>query len=392
MGSFIDIVCGEKSGGALAQWLERELQIIRPSRLTQSTVCENPQLKPKQPKAMRWLSHDKACDTLRQILPSVIVSLEREAQEKGDSLALGLAKNVQTLQFVATLYTMCDILPQLSILSKCFQESSLELTDIQDHIKMTLDILDARLSSPGKHYRQIVETVATLENNHFRISRQGIYDFDTFKQKVHDKFLLHLCQNIRDRFPDMGVITAFSCLDPSGMRNISIHDLDGIDDDKMETLCEHYDGEIDPTATMQEFSSFKLYLHKYKEKKFDTILSSSLGTSLKSLYPNLARLAEICLVIPASIADCERGFSAMKRVKTDLRNRLSQKILNALMMVSVQGPPPKEFNFQRAVEKWGSMRRRKLDLGIRDEISEVEESDQRRFEFVDDCDLFMIIM
>ncbi|KAL5021839.1 hypothetical protein ScPMuIL_000994 [Solemya velum] len=244
------------------------------------TVCENPQLKLKQPKAMRWFSYDKTCDTLRQILPSVIVNLEREAQEKGDSLALGLAENDQTLQFVATLHTMCDILPQLSILSKCFHVGIFSEADCYSG------------SHPG---REIVITWEALQtdngdrghpgNNHFRISRQGIYDLDTFKQK---------------------------------------------------TLCEHYDGEIDPTATMQEFSSFKLYLHKYKEKKFDTILSSLLGTSLRSLYLNLARLAEICLVIPASTADRERGFSAMKRVKTDLMNRLSQKILNAMMMVSVQ--------------------------------------------------------
>ncbi|KAL5019131.1 hypothetical protein ScPMuIL_004853 [Solemya velum] len=143
-----------------------------------------------------------------------------------------------------------------------------------------------------------MKTVATLENNHFRIIRQGIYDLDTFKPKVHDKFLVHLCQNIRDRFPDMGVITAFSCLDPSTMRNLATHDLEEFDDDKIETLCEHYDGEIDPMATRQEFSSFNAYLHKSKEKKFVTVLSST---------------HQHCGLVP------ERGFSAKKRVKTDLR-------------------------------------------------------------------------
>lgn len=87
------------------------------------TITHDPVLKPKQPKTMRWLSHDKACETLRQILPSVIMSLEREASERHDSLAIGLSKNIQYMQFISILYTTCDALPQLSILSKCFQVS-----------------------------------------------------------------------------------------------------------------------------------------------------------------------------------------------------------------------------------------------------------------------------
>ncbi|CAG2217993.1 unnamed protein product [Mytilus edulis] len=62
--------------------------------------------------------------------------------------------------------------------------------------------------------------------------------------------------------------------------------------------------------------------------------------------------------------DCERGFSVLNRVKTRARNRLSQKVLNNLMMVSTQGPEGKDFNFNRAAELWASLSQRKLDIGI----------------------------
>ena len=51
---------------------------------------------------------------------------------------------------------------------------------------------------------------------------------------------------------------------------------------------------------------------------------------LRDIFPNLYKLAVIALVIPISTADCERGFSTVKRVKTKLRNRMSNRIMKNL--------------------------------------------------------------
>ena len=67
---------------------------------------------------------------------------------------------------------------------------------------------------------------------------------------------------------------------------------------------------------------------------------------LQDMFPNLRKLCAIALVIPMSTADCERGFSALSRVKTDLYNRLSCKIVNALMTISIEGPKCDEFPFE----------------------------------------------
>ena len=40
------------------------------------------------------------------------------------------------------------------------------------------------------------------------------------------------------------------------------------------------------------------------------------------MFPNLAKLAAIGLLLLLSIVDCERGFSTLSCVKTDHRNRL----------------------------------------------------------------------
>ncbi|CAG2224761.1 unnamed protein product [Mytilus edulis] len=318
------------------------------------TISDNPTLKLKQPKAMRWLSHDKACDTLRQILPSVMMSLEREANERHDSLAFGLAKNVQTVQFITVLYSMCDLLPQLSMLSKCFQESGLDYSTIQEQVQITLDFLDSRLSIPGRYFKESETMISTLEENGFSITRRGISDVDEFKRKVHDKFIIALSDNIKNRFPDAGLISTFSCFDPSAMKNLDTYDLDFYAEEKIQTLAAHFSQLMDEETVFQEFQSFKMVIHKNKDKTTQFILQI-LMTKYRQLYPNLARLAEIY---------CERGFSVLNRVKTRARNRLSQKVLNNLMMVSTQGPEGKDFNFNRAAELWASLSQRKLDIGI----------------------------
>ena len=56
-------------------------------------------------------------------------------------------------------------------------------------------------------------------------------------------------------------------------------------------------------------------------------------------YPMLTQLAECCLSLPVSNAWPERGASALKRIKTKLKSRLSNSMLQSLLQMSMNGPP-----------------------------------------------------
>jgi hypothetical protein len=66
------------------------------------------------------------------------------------------------------------------------------------------------------------------------------------------------------------------------------------------------------------------------------------------------------IYIVLSISECERGFSCMSRVKTTLRNRLTNTILQGLLMVSIHGPNDSEFDFRTAMNIWGKLRKRHI--------------------------------
>ena len=67
---------------------------------------------------------------------------------------------------------------------------------------------------------------------------------------------------------------------------------------------------------------------------------------------NILGLLRITLVIPVQTATLERGFSLMKRIKTDWRNRLSPQTLSQLMMIKLDGPGLDQFNPEPAIKRW----------------------------------------
>jgi hypothetical protein len=67
-------------------------------------------------------------------------------------------------------------------------------------------------------------------------------------------------------------------------------------------------------------------------------------------------------ILPVSTADCERGFSTMKRIKTAPRNRFKTQTLDMLIRISSEGPEITQFNFDNAAIVWGSKTNRKIHI------------------------------
>ena len=71
-------------------------------------VLDDPRLSLMQAKDVRWLPHEKAVNHLRKRFPSVLVSLEREAQERHNAEAAGLASFIKKRM---SLLLLCTCFP-----------------------------------------------------------------------------------------------------------------------------------------------------------------------------------------------------------------------------------------------------------------------------------------
>ena len=65
------------------------------------------------------------------------------------------------------------------------------------------------------------------------------------------------------------------------------------------------------------------------------IFSSQPHLDLRKVYCNIHTLMKLYLTVPLSNASAERSFSALRRIKSYLRNRLTQEHLNHYMMLNV---------------------------------------------------------
>jgi hypothetical protein len=79
-------------------------------------------------------------------------------------------------------------------------------------------------------------------------------------------------------------------------------------------------------------------------------------------FPLVYRLIELTLILPVGTASVERIFSAMKIIKTDLRNKISDDWLSDLMVCYTEKEIFKSIDDETIMQYFQSMRTRKMDL------------------------------
>ena len=129
----------------------------------------------------------------------------------------------------------------------------------------------------------------------------------------------------------------------------------------MQVLSQQFTAFIDEATLLNEWNLFKFdstAVHAAKFRKSPWSFYQHYATT----YPELWKLVKLLLILPVNSAACERGFSQMKIVKTDLRNRLSTEQLNNLMSISLSGSLGLDENLliSKAVNMWHTQRKRRI--------------------------------
>jgi hypothetical protein len=109
------------------------------------------------------------------------------------------------------------------------------------------------------------------------------------------------------------------------------------------------------------------------------------STGHSTCFPVLTQLARIALTIPLSTAWPERGFSAMKRIKSCQRNRMADNMMFGLLNVAMNGPAElSDEDAEKIAVLWkeGKKRRRVFCRKVTDDSQSCQQSNDG-----DDLDL-----
>ena len=80
---------------------------------------------------------------------------------------------------------------------------------------------------------------------------------------------------------------------------------------------------------------------------------------LKTMFPSLNTLANVCRSITVGTASVEWSFSQMKMIKTRLRNRIGETSLSYLIKIVIESPEKLcDMDLENIVNIWNRKNRR----------------------------------
>ena len=323
----------------------------------------------------RWLSFHAATSALFDDYFSALQTLRQLKND--DAVACGLLSKVKTAKFIGAIYILNAVLPILSSLSKTFQKGTISFSHIKPSIDYTLGKLDEVMQSKSPILDFKKDLLPEGRLNLTEVSLTPAMEEQLSNLLV--KYVRSLKENIHRRFDDaLPVVSAFSIFDPLAVPNPGSPGFQSYGASEVKILAKHfYPGDTREHQLFAEWEKFKYDLSSWKPAIPDEVKKShettstewcltrlmKLQTSYSLVFPALVHIAEVSLSMPVSNAWPERGCSALKRMKTRQRNRLSVEMLQTLLAITINGPevgtPECESLMTAAVELWETQKKRR---------------------------------
>ena len=281
--------------------------------------------------------------------------------------ASGLLKKISHYGFLGTLYLLNNILPSLTELSKTFQTGSLTFS----RILLAINRCKSKILEVVKDDRVIQQLKEDLNG---RLKELNIILKESEEIRITnlvEKYAKSMCHYIEARFPQ----TTCKILESFG-----IFDIELLPMSSSPSFCVHGKNEINFLAEqffpeksvgiiMTEWEEFKFELTDIK-KKYQLLKENLTNNNLKlketasewtlqyivkgfreDNYIYICELAKIALITPVTNASPERGASAVKGVKSQMRSKRKNNLLNSLLHISINGPPANSKEADQLLER-----------------------------------------
>ena len=301
--------------------------------------------------------------------------------EYHDAAAKGLFTRLNTFKFIAVIYVLNQIIPILDTVSKTFQKGTITFS----HIAPNLAYVKMKLQEEALSHKAITDAVKDLKPNagaslskgywEVQVTRQGMVEVDNLLHKYVDALVQHLDERqFRNGWNGLPLFSQLIAFDPALLPSPDSVSFLEYGKDEIQEIGKIYAPEK-VAEVVAEFELFKFHMARFNipapdklvgETQTEVVLKKLL--QMGTLFPLLSSFAEAVLTLPITNAWPERGASAIKRIKTRLRARLSNKMLESLLHISVNGPEvcteECEQLIRQAVTLWlGQRARRKRTPG-----------------------------
>lgn len=155
-----------------------------------------------------------------------------------------------------------------------------------------------------------------------------------------------VCSGIKDRFSQKGMLFYEAIESLVLNRPITSYKLAEVE----ESLCKYPEISY---ANLQEELNVMKQLRSDSFNSFSEFKSWFLGDSANiKLFPQVAQLCRLLLLLPATNASSERSFSALKLLKTCGRSNMTQARLNSMLLMHVHSEETDQLNVQEIIKEF----------------------------------------
>ena len=291
----------------------------------------------------RWLVRVKAVTSLLSQYESVLACLEEmsTARSSVSIRAAGLFGHLRKSSTVIALLMSIAVFTPLEILNRAFQFSSQSVAGMLEAVGSVLGELQALRTD--QDFDCLLEKVAQMQKDcdldALEVPRQrrpparftgpaactvAMTVSDYYKPKYFE-LLDNAISELRERFTNSAGLRQYSIIEQTL--------LSGRSTNEAQTVLALYP-ELDVDDLAAELRMF------HRGRTLRTLAETV--TVLKSMCPEVrAEFRQVCtlvrllLVCPASSAQAERSFSALRRIKTWLRTTMTQTRLNAIAVCHI---------------------------------------------------------
>ncbi|XP_023446519.3 zinc finger protein 862 [Dasypus novemcinctus] len=317
-----------------------------------AALLEQEIIRLKDLNAVRWVA------SKRQTLNALVVSwpaLARHLQsvaEAGGQIghrAKGMLKLIKSFHFIKFCHFLLDFLSIYRPLSEVCQKDIVLITEVNSMLEQAYITLETLLHKEGPKEEEFNASFKDGWLHGIFLDRMEMAEqrFQADREKMILTGIKYLQQRFdADRPPQLKNMEVFDTMAwPNGI------ELATFGNDDILALARHFQLSL-PTGyseevLLEEWLDLKTVA---KNLPFSMLYKNALAQHYR--FPLVSKLMAVVVCVPISTSCCKRGFNAMNRIKTDERTKLSNEVINMLMMTAVNGVAVTEYDPQPAIQHW----------------------------------------
>ena len=175
-------------------------------------------------------------------------------------------------------------------------------------------------------------------------------------RKLHDEVVDETLNCVKSRFSDVAELKFCKLLNKDNFDSFRTK----FPDDAVDQLKDSVYGHLLNTECLR--GELEYLYNGNLPGSLDELAAEMAELDLGEQLPELFKLVNLALTIPLTVCSAERSFSALKRIKTRLRNSMGDQRLSDLALIAIEIRLVESLNMDKIIDRFASSKGRRIDL------------------------------